>query len=131
MSAPNAALAYRKLTQAELMVEARRRFGDDPMTFAFECPNCGDVATLAEWKALGDSGRAGQDCIGRVGDAKREAAGIARKGCDWAAYGLFRGPWEIVVAAEGDEPERSIWGFPLAGGPRPTGGEGGSSEATS
>ncbi|WP_158920606.1 hypothetical protein [Streptomyces sp. NBRC 109706] len=50
---------YRKLTQDELLAEARERFGDD----------------------------------------------TAR----WAAYGLFRGPWEIVLP-DG----RSLWGFPLA-----------------
>jgi hypothetical protein len=107
---------HRKLTQDELFAEAKRRFGDNPLDFAFACPNCGDVTTLREWKdLLGDTDRAGQDCIGRIKVEARNAAGIpAGRGCDWAAYGLFRGPWEIVVPAEGDRPERSIWGFALA-----------------
>lgn len=31
---------------------------------------------------------------------------------DWATYGLFRGPWEIVMP-DG----RSVWSFPLADAP--------------
>jgi len=119
---------YRKLTQAELLAEATERFGPDPMDIAFRCPNCDDVATIREFKEAGASTAApGQDCIGRhlgaLDKAKHASAEGYRKkggrGCDWAAYGLFRGPWEIVVPAEGDRPERSIWGFPLADGTRP------------
>jgi hypothetical protein len=106
-----------RLTVDELLAEAKLRFGDDPMKFAFQCPTCKDVATLSEWQAIGDQARAGQDCIGRASASERAAAGINRKGCDWAAYGLFRGPWEIVLPADGDKPERSIAGFPLAGEP--------------
>lgn len=107
--------SYRKLTQAELLAEAKARFGDDPMTYAFRCPRCGDVATLQDFKDAGaDPARAGQDCIGRHLGALTKPKPTNTRGCDWAAYGLFHGPWEIVVPAEGDQPERSIWGFPLA-----------------
>ena len=113
---------YRKLTQDELTEEARERFGPDPMQWAFQCPRCGDVATLQDFKDAGASpNMAGQECIGRVlGGLTRRADGTkggkkrGERGCDWAAYGLFRGPWEVVVPAEGDRPERSVWGFPLA-----------------
>lgn len=108
---------YRKLTQAELMTEARARFGDDPLDIAFRCPTCGDVATVREWKALREEYAAGQACIGRTKAEARAAAGIARSGCDWAASGLIRGPWEIVLPAERGRPERSMWGFPLADAP--------------
>jgi hypothetical protein len=98
---------YRKLTQAELLAEARQRFGHDPMKFAFKCPSCGDVATLQDFKDAGAApSRAGQECIGRLPGATR--------GCNWAAYGLIRGPWEVVIPADGDRPEQSVWGFPLA-----------------
>lgn len=111
-----------RISQDDLMTEATARFGADPLDFAFACPTCDDVTTLREWKDLvGDTGRAGQDCIGRVSLAARKAAGIpAERGCDWAAYGLFRGPWEIV-ATGADGKEKSIWGFPLAGDPAPGG----------
>jgi len=113
--------AYRKLTQAELVAEAQKEFGPDPLKYAFRCPNCGDVATIKDFVAAGDGNLAGQECIGRLlGSLKRSAIrgrdGIVRgeRGCDWAAYGLFRGPWEIVMPAEDGKPERSAWSFPLA-----------------
>lgn len=110
---------YRKLTQDELMTEARARFGDDPMNFAFKCPNCGDVATIREWDALGEQYAAGQACIGRAMGALAKKPTNTR-GCDWTAGGLFRGPWEIVIPAGGGQPERSVWGFPLADAPAVT-----------
>lgn len=113
-------MKYRKLTQAELLSEAMARFGDDPMKFAFQCPSCGDVATIAEFKDAGDADVAGQMCIGRVlgpldRPRNRTRTKFKDRGCDWAAFGLFRGPWEIVVPAEDGRPERSVWSFPLAG----------------
>lgn len=124
----------RNLTQAELVAEARKRFGDNPLDWAFKCPNCGDVATGHDFnKALAENPRKnrddqpvmtsdvlGQECIGRTLGALKGPAGTdggrgeAGRGCDWAAYGLFRGPWEIVLP-DG----RSMWGFPLAGGETP------------
>jgi hypothetical protein len=115
-----------RITQEELQIEASLRFGADPLDYAFQCPNCDDVATIREFKDANTSQAApGQDCIGRhlgaLDKAKHASADAYRKaggrGCDWAAYGLFRGPWEIVVPAENGNPERSIYGFPLAGDP--------------
>lgn len=114
-------MSYRKLTQAELMDEAKRRFGTDPLQWAFKCPNCGDVATLGDFQQVGiDAGRAGQECIGRhLGTLQRppgtDPKEYASRGCDWSAYGLIPGPWEIVLSADDDsQPERSLWAFPLA-----------------
>jgi hypothetical protein len=110
-----------RITQADLVEEAKLRFGDDVLNYAFRCPHCHDVATIREWKELGEPGRAGQDCIGRATGATTKPKPTNTRGCDWAAYGLFRGPWEIVVPAEDDKPERSVWGFPLAGDPAENG----------
>lgn len=74
-----------KLTQEELVAECRRRFGDDPANWAFVCPNCGDVATLADHP--GGSDKLGQECVG----------GGYPRGCDWTAYGLLGGPWTIEM----------------------------------
>ncbi len=92
------ATEYRKLTQAELLAEARARFGDDPTTWAFVCPSCADVATAANFPAGSD--QLGQYCVGNF---------LTGRGCDWKAFGLIRGPWEIVMP-DG----RSVWGFALA-----------------
>lgn len=108
---------HRKLTQAELLTEAADRFGEDPMGWAFQCPQCADIATGQDFKdaltahprkhSNGETVLAsdviGQECIGRT------LGKHAPRGCDWAAYGLFRGPWEIVLPDE-----RTMWCFPLA-----------------
>ncbi len=114
-------IEHRKLTQEELQAEARARFGDDPLNIAFVCPNCGDVARIRDFPE-DKRERAGQECIGRslgaLEDRPTNDSGRSRakRGCDWAAYGLFHGPWEIVMPDGG-----SAWAFPLADA-APTGG---------
>lgn len=109
-----ATYTHRRLTQEELATEAAQCFGPDPRTWAFQCPRCGDIAVAGDFP-VGEEGRLGQECVGRWRGALKGPAngnagqGVAERGCDWTAYGLFRGPWEIVLP-DG----RSIWGFPLA-----------------
>ncbi|GIE29992.1 hypothetical protein Ait01nite_030370 [Actinoplanes italicus] len=122
----DARLKHVRITQADLVTEARLRFGDDTMAIAFQCPHCDDIATFGEFRDLGaDPGRCGQECIGRHSgalDAKYKTQKYKGRGCNWAAYGLFRGPWEIVIPAENTgHAEKSVWGFPLAGEPAPDG----------
>jgi hypothetical protein len=109
-------MTARHLTQAELVTEAKAAFGDDPKTWAFRCPRCNDVATPRDFEDAGaDPYWAGQECIGRhlgaLSGTPTTDSGKARakRGCDWAAYGLFRGPW-FVTMPDGKE----IPGFPLA-----------------
>jgi hypothetical protein len=115
---------HRKLTQQELNDEARARFGDDPARWAFECPNCGDVATVQDFADAGDADAVGQQCIGRLLGTLKVPAGAVRsgkyapvRGCDWAAFGLFAGPWEIVMPDRDGKPGGSAWSFPLAPAP--------------
>ena len=64
---------------AEWQAEMGRRGKAD---CKFRCPQCGNEASPADFKAAGaDPQRAPQECIGRV-DPKLG-------GCDWAAFGLF------------------------------------------
>jgi len=91
-----------KWTQAELLDEARARFGSDPLKWAFKCPNCADIATAQDFKDEGaDPNLIGQECIGRQLGALKGAPttdngrSIVKRGCDWAAYGLFAGPWFV------------------------------------
>lgn len=115
-STPNASSlrAYRKLTQSELTAEARARFGENPRDIAFQCPRCGDIAVAGDFPK-GEEARLGQECVGRWRGALQGPANdnagqdAAARGCDWTAYGLFKGPWEIVMP-DG----HSAWGFPLA-----------------
>ena len=116
---------HRKLTQAELIAEATQRFGNDPLKWAFVCPSCGDVANGQDFKkALAERPRThhrrnepviasdivGQECIGRtLGALDRGRGKYAGRGCDWVAYGLFAGPWEIALPNG-----RTMHAFPLA-----------------
>ncbi len=105
---------HRTLTQAELQAEARERFGDDPLNIAFVCPSCGDIARIGDFPE-DKRERAGQECIGRslgalegppTNDSGRSRA---KRGCDWAAYGLIQGPWKIIMP-DGN----TAFAFPLA-----------------
>jgi hypothetical protein len=87
-------------TQDELVTELETRFGPKPMGWAFICPSCKTVTTGGDMRrALDATGRKdeyasqhlGQDCIGRID---------SEQGCNWAAYGLFRGP-DFVVMPDG------------------------------
>lgn len=99
-------------TRDELLAEARARFGEDPKLWAFVCPSCGDVATPADFLANdADPNLIGQECIGRSFGALRGekrttkqgvTVGDAPRGCDWCAYGLFRGPW-LITFPDGKE----------------------------
>lgn len=87
-----------KMTQDELVAEARKRFGDDAQKWAFICPCCGDVAVASDFPD--GSEQLGQWCVGNFG---------FDRGCDWKAFGLIQGPVEIVMP-DG----HSAWGFELA-----------------
>lgn len=114
----------RQLTQAELIAEATDRFGADPIKWAFRCPSCDDTANGEDFRqALADNPRkhrsgadliasdvVGQECIGRTLGALAKGNGkYTGRGCNWAAYGLFGGPWTIALP-DG----RSMHAFPLA-----------------
>lgn len=103
------------------MAEAAAAFGDDWLNWAFRCPHCGDVASFRDFKeAGGEASACGQECIGRtLGALKVDAAQYLAgkytgRGCDWAAYGLLAGPWQVIMPAEDGKPERKVWSFPLA-----------------
>lgn len=61
----------------------------------FVCPNCGLTSSPNDFAAIGATPeRATKECIGRHTN---------ERGCDWAAYGLFRGP-VFVQMPDGGEP---------------------------
>ncbi|NUT90802.1 MAG: hypothetical protein HOY78_02115 [Saccharothrix sp.] len=110
-------MTRRDLTQVQLVREAVELFGDDPRFFAFRCPNCGDVACAQDFIDAGaDPDRVGVECIGRslgaIGpksDRHDSGRSAAKRGCDWAAYGLFPGPWAVEY-----ETGKFFRSFPLA-----------------
>ena len=99
------------MTHEEWTAEAVRRFGVDPMKWAFTCPSCNHVATVADWKAAGaGEGEVAFSCVGRHiegGDAKT----FKRKGgpCNYAGGGLFK--LNPVTVTMGDGTEHSVFAF--------------------
>lgn len=126
----------RALTRDELWAEARARFGEDSLDWAFICPGCKDIATGADFqrvleehpRQLPNGNRAvyfdflSQECIGRTLGALSK--GYTGRGCKWAAYGLFPGPWQVTFP--GLDKPRSC--FALAPAPAMPVGSGGGDE---
>jgi hypothetical protein len=100
-----------KRTQDELLAELTLRFGPDHANWAFICPACNDVASAADFRAALDSQglteetasqHLGQVCIGRLTGAPSPGTKTTERGCNWAAFGLFRGP-EFIIMPDGHE----------------------------
>lgn len=96
------------VTEAEWNAKGKELFGDDQTAWAFVCPRCGHVMSVAkarvEYAADLPRLRAAKlaveaECIGRA---------VPGKGCDWAAFGLFSGP--LFVKRESGE-ETPIFDF--------------------
>jgi len=79
------------MTREEFQSEAVRRFGPDPMGWAFVCPACEHIATVQDWKNAGASeGEVAFSCVGRHIEGSRKAFGGDGPGpCDYAGGGLF------------------------------------------
>lgn len=115
-----------RFTRDEFWALARSRFGEDWTRWAFQCRSCDDIATAADFLALNDNPdytdhhtqrldgtQAGWECIGNylaAGGTKRPA-----RGCNSKSYGLFRGPWIIVMPDGTEHPS-----FRLAPAPQAT-----------
>lgn len=102
----------RVLPVAEWIAEGERRFGpgkDNWMNWEFQCPCCDNIATPADFKALGaDPTLAYQECIGRQMPRDKRASNLgstaaengAKAPCDYAAYGLLRALKSYLVQGE-------------------------------
>lgn len=115
------------LTQDELLGLLIERFGEAPDAWAFQCPACDDIATTADFRQaletnprtrmdgtpLAVSDVLGRECIGRtLGVLRGPADEWSGRGCDWVAYGLFRGPVQVDIGGE-----TTLWCFPVAPAP--------------
>lgn len=84
-----------RYTEAEWKAEGERRFGPDMMNWRFECPICGNVASVADFRPYKGAtpNSATCECIGRYKAGKPAFGKIRKKGqgpCDYCGYGLFR-----------------------------------------
>ena len=116
------------VTHAEWKAEGVRLFGADTKMrdWKFACPQCGHISDGQMFMDLFESQgmtsdtanqkavrTVGQQCIGRFDPDV---------GCDWCAFGLFRGPREVTtIEWSDDDPtslserqDTSIWCFRFA-----------------
>ncbi len=104
---------HKVMTQAEWMEEGKRRFGQDFLNWKFQCPMCGHVASIQDFKVAGadNPNCAYQECIGRYTGKDSPKKGDS-SGCNWAAYGLFGIPngKGILVVGE-DEIGTEVFDF--------------------
>lgn len=80
-----------KVTIEQWEAVGRELYGEDKHKWRFQCPMCGLVQSIELAKQLwpelkGKGWQPWSECVGRY---------LEGTGCDWAAYGLFRGPLEI------------------------------------
>lgn len=99
-----------KISQAEWEAKGKELFGEDKRNWRFVCPKCKDVKSFNDVKekypeSRGCGWQPGRECIGRY---------IEEIDCDWAAYGLFRGPLIIVVNGGGEVPYFDFAGNPFS-----------------
>lgn len=90
--------------QATVTYEKWKRLGQglfgESENWKFVCPVCGDVSMLqdfldADHERAEAYRRLGRECIGRsLGALSKDIpkGKYKGRGCDWTAYGLFRGP---------------------------------------
>lgn len=112
----------RELTSESWRKEAEARFGPYPLKWAFVCPACGHVATVADWKRVGAAeGEIAFSCIGRHIPGSRDAFSATGPGpCNYAGGGLFRlNPVRVVTTdpEKGTTIQHDIFEFaPASGG---------------
>lgn len=94
------------MAKQEWLEEGKHRFGADFTKWKFQCPMCGHIASIKEFKEAGakDPNSAYQECIGRYTGKGSPKEGDS-SGCNWAAYGLLGIPngKGIIVIADDDE----------------------------
>lgn len=95
---------HRRMTHAEWLAEAKKRFGDDALTWRFVCPSCGHVASVADWKALGaKEGEVAFSCVGRRMPNAKDICPPDGGPCNYAGGGLFElNPVTVLLDGGGE-----------------------------
>ena len=88
-------------TLDEWLKEGIGLFGRDRRKWQFVCPSCKRTQSVRSLEQYADQGATPEDvyrhCIGRFSGGLK-----GPHKCDWAAYGLSRGP-DFVIDEDGDE----------------------------
>ncbi len=83
-----------EITLAEWQAEGRRLFGESELKWRFECPACGHVQAVEDFRPFKDHGVTAEtarfNCIGRYAGLRRRWLGGKGEGpCDYTSGGLF------------------------------------------
>ena len=97
--------AYKVMEYHEWLNEGKNRFGEDFLDWKFQCPMCGHISSIREFKEAGADNLvcAYQECIGRYMGKGSPKEGDS-SGCNWTAYGSFEitnGKGIIVIGKDG------------------------------
>lgn len=88
-------------TLKEWEAKGERLFGKNRLDWKFICPRCKNVQDSNDFRVHMDKGATPSDsyrrCIGRYTGGLKGS-----NKCDWASFGLFRGP-SIVITEDGTE----------------------------
>jgi hypothetical protein len=96
-------MSNNKILHEEWRARGRELFGDDPLQWKFVCPSCGNIASVADWKAAGASeGEVAYSCIGRRLGTENEI-GSKKQPCNYAGGGLFGLNPVTVIFPDGTE----------------------------
>lgn len=94
------------LTLESWQARGKELYGEQARAWRFKCPSCGNVATPQDFLNTGIDKeeamrRTPQECLKREAALKRGDRDLLPGECDWAAFGLFRGPHFVVC--DGDK----------------------------
>jgi hypothetical protein len=98
------------ITEAAWNALGAKLFGAEMDRWRFTCPHCGNVMSLHKARGMPPDELAAlrtgtwsieSECIGRY---------LTGVGCDWAAYGLFSGPFFVTRS---DGKRTPVFGFDM------------------
>jgi hypothetical protein len=97
----------------EWRAKAVELFGRSGRNWRFKCPKCGGVQTPMDFVKRGETKEeaarlAPQQCIKRKAALSRGSRDLKKDECDWAAFGLFRGP---VIVTDDDGHDVPVFEF--------------------
>lgn len=96
--------AIKKYTHAEWKAEAVKRFGTDPLKWKFQCPSCGYIAEVQEWRAVqAPEGAVAFSCIGRYTGSKKSMGDKTGGPCNYTTGGLFNISPVTVQTEDGEQ----------------------------
>lgn len=99
------------LTYAEWLEEGKRRFGEDKLSWRFECPSCHGTQTPEQFRPFTNNPEVAMfNCIGRYTTGQSTPIFSGKSPCNYTSGGLFNvNPCEVFLP--GDEKPVRVFAF--------------------